>query len=158
MPIYQVFIDDLDLASLEKILSCIPQDKLYIGNDVNGDLVKFSDFASVYANNMDRLIAMFEDIIHTYSLDEDENLAEFMAVTHCINLAKSPNLDVNDVNDVNNQLLKIIIYYVKYMDGESYLRPEEGYWGVIGSRIYPWFAVEGSYATHFASSRIVDDE
>lgn len=152
MPIYQVFIDELDLDRLENILGSIPQDKLYIGNDVNGNLVKFSDFVSVYTNNPDRLIVLFEDIIHRYSLDENENLADFMTVSHCTNLAKSNNLDVN------NLLLKIIIYYVKYMDAESYLRPQEEYWEVIGSRIYPWFAVDGCYTINFPTTKLIDYE
>jgi hypothetical protein len=87
-----------------------------------------------------------------YYENKNEKLAEFMAVSHCTNSTKSNN------PNVNNLLLKIIIYYVKYMDEESYLRPQEEYWGVIGSRIYHWFAVDGCYSINFPTTKLIDYE
>jgi hypothetical protein len=150
MPVYQIAIDDLSIDSLEHLLQDIPKDKLYIGNDVGGELVKFSDFVSIYENNLDKLIAMFEDIILNYDLKESE--AEYISVINCINLCRSNDLDEQTI------LLKIIVFYTKYMDTESYLRPQNKYWECIGSRIYPWFAVDGAYTWKFSNIRLIECE
>jgi hypothetical protein len=150
MPAYQIAIDDLSIDSLEHLLQDIPKDKLYIGNDVSGELIKFSYFVSIYENNLNKLIAMFEDIILTYDLKKPN--PEYFSVINCINLCRSNDLDEQTI------LLKIIVFYTKYMDTESYLRPQNEYWKYIGSRIYPWFAVDGTYSWKFSNIRLIECE
>lgn len=137
---FQIDITNIDIYTLEILLKPIPKDKLYIGNNFDG-LVNFKLFYDTFNNKNNELISMFEEIIQVNSLDD--NSSEYNVVMDCINLLTYKPFDTLTI------FLKMIVIYTKYMDSELYFRIPSDYWNIIGSRIYPWFAVESEYTTNF---------
>lgn len=144
---YEIDIDNMNICEIENIFQNIPANEFYVGNDINGNLVSFLNFMSVYENNIDDLRGLLKNVISHYNIKYPD--PEYTIIKKCIYLTKDNTLDNK------TKILKIIIIYVKFMESELYLTHPNTCWDIIGSRIYPWLAINLEHAEKFNSGNLI---
>ena len=126
----QIDISKFDIYELEKYLGRINIKKLYIGNNLDGN-VSFEDFLTVY-NTDEKFCNFISNSFECLEVNEFEK-----SVLNEISL-----ICKNEKIKFKSKILKTLILYAKFINSECYLIPENENWDVIGSRIYVWFSIK----------------
>lgn len=126
----QIDISNFDIYELEKYLGRTNVKKLYIGNNLDGN-VSFEDFLTVYNTN-EKFCNFITNSFECLEVNEFEK-----SVLNEISL-----ICKNEKIKLKSKILKTLIFYAKFIDSECYLIPENENWYTIGSRIYIWFSIK----------------
>jgi hypothetical protein len=130
METIQIDVSKFDIYELEKYLGRINIKKLYIGNNLDGN-VSFEDFLFVY--NTDEKFCNFID----YSFKCLEvNEFEKNILNEILLICKNTKIKLK------SKILKTLVLYTKFIDSECYLMPENENWDTVGSRIYVWLSIK----------------